>query len=186
MKERPIIFSTEMVRAILDGRKTQTRRVIKPQPYYEGSPPWNWKCKQMIWSRCYEATLKKEMYIACPYGQVGDRLWVREAFFPIPHTKEVWYKADDVSGNVTWKPSIHMPRRASRILLEITKIRVERLQEITEEDARAECAPPTPDALPSCLYDFRVLWNSLNAKRGYGWETNPWVWCLKFRRIENG
>ena len=194
MKEHPILFSGEMVRAILDGRKTMTRRVIKPQPV---SIP--------------EAKVAHANWImqnrTCPYGQPGDRLWVRETWKPTrascaiatgidgPGTY-VRYRADDSRRTVAhsmkcrgadrepWHPSIFMPRWASRITLEITEVRVERVQDITEEDAKAE-APPFPfDYTPASYRSlFRALWDSLNAKRGYGWAANPWVWVISFKRV---
>ena len=172
MKERPIIFNTEMVKAILEGRKTQTRRVIKPQP----------SGIILVWEHC-------------PYGQVGDRLWVRETWnaghdgqsLPVfkaglsaDLTKEL--EADELWSG--WKPSIHMPRWASRITLEITEIRVERLQEITEEDAKAEgCVKQIKDGLifDSAIHEYSWLWDSLNAK--YPWESNPWVWVISFKGV---
>jgi len=189
MTERPIIFSTDMVRAILDGKKTQTRRVIKPcstatvvnKNGQEEHPEWVY-------------TLAK-----CPYGQVGDRLWVREAFAKRADgiVDQIMYREQyynlikmldlpDVS--IRWKPSIHMFRKDSRIDLEITEVRVERVQEITEGDAIAEGIPPfAPDGeerrstIPR--KHFSVLWDSINAKRGYGWAVNSWVWVISFKRL---
>lgn len=162
MNEHPIIFSTEMVRAILDGRKTMTRRVINHPERYEHI---------------------RECDFCCPYGQVGDKLWVRESFL-IKHDYKTpkgfpYYKTNFCDDKITkWKPSIFMPRWASRITLEITGIRVERLQEISEQDAKDEGI---------CFYDdnavdvFRELWDSINAKRGYSWESNPFVWVIEFK-----
>lgn len=147
-KERPILFSGPMVRAILSGEKTQTRRVIKPQ--YPTSA------------------------IKCPYGVAGDLLWVRETFaendvLPLSARPpgEYIYRADSVHD---------MPRRVSRIMLEITGIGVERVQDISEADAKAEGF--------SGIKEFLGLWNDINAKRGYGWGVNPFVWVVSFRRIE--
>ncbi len=176
---KPIIFNTDMVRAILDGRKTQTRRVI----------PRDVVTKNAIASIIRGGELG---FTKCPYGQVGSKLWVRETWVPTFQGLDCLYKADEtgkpslfpVSG---WKPSIHMPRWASRITLEITEVRVERLQEISEEDAIAEGIPPfapngkVQSSTIPCKH-FSTLWDSLNAKRGYGWETNPWVWVISFRR----
>lgn len=187
MKERPIIFSGDMVRAILAGTKTQTRRVIKPQPYRVHLPAIY--CK------------RKGQYglDACPYGVPGDRLWVRETWRDDSYDCE-WgtrmqysYRADfphgDGGGN--WRPSIHMPRHASRILLEITGVRAEHLQDITNEDCYAEGI--TQEQANEQWYDgphpesvFANLWDSLNAKRGYGWDVNPWVWVIEFKPLALG
>ncbi len=193
MKERPILFSTPMVKTILDGRKTQTRRVIIPQPKFVKSGvsayAYEWKGQYV--------SLKKGLIELCPYGQVGDRLWVRETWAIIKENDNVpiyemsqnsglFFKADNPTSTKVgkWRPSIHMPRWASRITLEITEVRVERLQEITEEDCYKEGIE-----LPHKRYDgvdratrllFQYLWDTLNAKRGYGWDTNPWVWVLSF------
>jgi hypothetical protein len=190
MKERPIIFSGDMVRVILDGRKTQTRRVIKPQP-------------KIIHALYPDASIETERIfrrgdqrIHCPYGIPGDRLWVRETFCHATLTGydarkdggDYWYRATDEGlCDGPWKPSIFMPRWASRILLEITEVRVERVQDISEKDAGAEGAWRTP---AGCSHysieppEFETLWDSINAKRGYSWESNPWVWVISFRRIE--
>lgn len=189
MKERPILFSGAMVKAILDGRKTMTRRVAK---------------------RLLLGLPQAEMNAQCPYGQPGDRLWVREMW---AHN-DGWYDDTDavawknwhgerngrqcatwVDYRATyqqvkdgcerdwpWRPSIHMPRWASRITLEVTGVRVERLREITEADARAEGAPAEcPDG--NTVDWFRGLWAGINGERGYGWDVNPWVWVVEFRRV---
>jgi hypothetical protein len=175
MKERPILFSGEMIRAILEGRKTQTRRVLKPEMFACDPRPVH----------------------PCPYGQPGDRLWVRETIsqhnycgFPlalIPQVNaarmRVWsYAADAVDeGTVTRnRPSIHMPRWASRLTLEIAKVRVERVQEISEADAIAEgCTTAGWGARQG----YRNLWDTINGKRGFGWDANPWVWIVDFKPI---
>jgi hypothetical protein len=120
-----------------------------------------------------------------PYGVVGDHLWVRETWQP--GTKGISFKADFQHPEKVlnaWKPSIHLPRKYSRILLEVTDVRVQRLTEISDQDARAEGAMDM--GLPPNMYvkGFRELWNSINAKRGYGWDTNPWVWSICFNRIK--
>jgi len=197
MKERPILFNRPMVRAILEGRKTQTRRVASKQ----------------VLSECHPNSMSFETW--CPYGKPGDRLWVREAWNwgfidedgiaryagnrrGIPSQKSektfVVYAADGEEN--FYKPSIHMPRWASRITLEVTGVRVERVQEITEDDARAEGVEPKPDAHIASRFargevgptqlEFYHLWDSINAKRGYSWESNPWVWVVSFRRVEEG
>ena len=176
MKERPILFSGPMVQPVLDDKKTKTRRVI----------PWL-------------ASLE-----CCPYGVPGDRLWVREtwttesprwdgekpeAFMDsvLTHNDALLYKATDKDADRIWRPSIFMPRWASRITLEITDVRVERLQDISEADAEAEGATPQvvlPGDAVSYVAGFYWLWDSINAKRGYGWDRNPLVWVITFRRLK--
>ncbi len=202
MKEHPIIFSSEMVKAILEGRKTMTRRVVKPQPESSEFIRWDldfdWRYKGEGISLNRESMPKY-----CPYGQVGDRLWVRETWCQDLDTncitKHIVYKASaHPQAGFTWKPSIFMPRWASRITLEITNIRVERLQEITQDDAFKECmtrelaiqlglsVSPSEEEfnLTQARRIFIELWNSINAKRGYSWESNPWVWVIEFKRVE--
>ncbi len=184
MKERPILFSTEMVQAILKGDKTQTRRVVKPQPDFR--PPFlEWlKKDQLSW-----------ILEHCPYAV--DQLWVRETWAPGPldGTPEYYYRADsyDCPQVWPWKPSIHMPRKASRIQLEIINVRAERVQDISDDDADNEgvILPPLTWREDSITYDpdpwrnqFKKLWNSINAERGYGWDVNPWVWVIEFKRIK--
>ena len=196
MKEHPILFSTESVKAILDGRKTQTRRVIKPQPIaecvslYLSGDGYLSAIHPQDFHGWFYATDKKGRKIICPYGQVGDRLWVRETFHTTETRRFLFYKADaDMvlpSGSLKWRPSIFMPRWASRITLEIIGVRVERLQEITIPDIEAEglyVRHIRPDHYGDRIC-FAQLWDSLNAKRGYGWSNNPWVWCISFRKIE--
>lgn len=198
-KERPILFSGPMVRAILDGRKTMTRRVVKHQDSIEADEDGGFihahdpKCPSFCDYAC-------EM--ACPYGQPGDRLWVRETWAPCIGGAEgpdnpTLYRADNLDGydKLTWRPSIFMPRWASRITLEITDVRVERLTEITEDDAIAEGAPcidnpdydpedPCDDPPQSHKAGFLNLWDKLNGARGFGVDKNPWVWVVSFRRLE--
>lgn len=177
MKERPILFSGPMVRAILEGRKTQTRRMVKPQAAiltdemargFGIRPP----------------AVENAPVIPCPYGQPGDRLWVREAWAVHPETGSLLYRADDITPtpiDIHWKPSIHMPRTHSRILLEITGIKVERVQAISWEDALAEGTdidPATTDAVGS----FAKYWNYINGAEA--WGINPWVWVVGFKRIK--
>jgi len=175
---KPIIFSTPMVQAILAGQKTQTRRVVKPQP--DGD-----YVKQ--WIDLFEPPYKP-----------GDRLWVKEAWSVWEHRPDdlpIRYRADYRNDyKAKWQSPMFMPRRYSRITLEITNVRCERLQEMTEADAVAEGLkvsaaghyynyhnkrPHTDFGCP--IESFESLWDSINAKRGYGWETNPWVWVLEFR-----
>jgi len=216
IKERPIIFSGEMVKAILDGRKTQTRRVTKPQPEEVGDN--GGKLLRVVpttllgpgWDAQYELDNPRWL-CKCPYGQPGDVLWLRESFSfrdygsiasPDVDKTEIWYWADgDVSyGNWTRpKPSIHMPRWASRILLDVVSVGVERVQDITEEDVVAEgaidddwltwredCAniAPAGSSIETPRDVFEVLWNKINAKRGFGWAVNPFVWRVEFRRAK--
>jgi hypothetical protein len=197
---KPIIFSTDMVRAILDGRKTQTRRVIKPQPTDCGLV-WRTACGGDF--AAWEddgVTLDEGCQRKCPYGQPGDLLWVRETWaknevYPIRDREagDYIYKADLAKDGrtkyaATWKPSIHMPKWAARLFLEITDIRVERVQDISEEDAEKEGAEEMfvnplnlGDKRKSFIFGFTCLWDSINAKRGYSWDNNPWVWVIGFR-----
>ncbi|HDZ9350979.1 hypothetical protein [Klebsiella pneumoniae] len=222
MTERGMIFNGEMVRALLSGRKTQTRRPIKwKQTRFteigerEDGSKWPWS---------EDAEHACDFWHPCPFGAVGDRIWVRETFQgplfdydlmdsyckdPTPFEKPEFcvYKADGVPApefydaddelHCCWRPSIHMPRWASRILLEITDVRVERLNAISEEDARAEgiidggclncgepepcgCANPEPDATDA----FAYLWQSIYGQDN--WNANPWVWVIEFKRVECG
>lgn len=203
MREHPILFSGAMVRALLDGAKTQTRRVVKPQPVYGDVAgtfaSWMFKKRHASGHWLYP-NARSIILSECPHGQIGDRLWVRETFFPSPasHGGGNHYKAtevDDFLPTMPWKPSIHMPRAASRITLEVTGVRVERLQDISEADAIAEGLTPAIVAgqtlweLPNGakVADPRraycALWDSLNAARGYGWDVNPYVWIVEFKRI---
>lgn len=212
MKERPILFCGDMVNAILDGRKTQTRRVGR---------------KQYGTFQITNDGIRK-IGIECPYGQPGNRLWVREAFCfitdpfavsigvryaadgeergfgsdnpsLIPNGRTVYNSCgDDYPRNVRFLPSIHMPRWASRITLEITGVRLERVQDISADDVEAEGidvvsklpALPPPgadlDKLTTTIarHLFHELWDSINANRGYGWDINPWVWVIEFARVE--
>lgn len=221
MKERPILFNSDMVRAVrrTENPKTQTRRVVKPQP--EKSAVVDSKGRMPI-----AAWVDGDRWLKCPYGSIGDRLWVRETFQPYfspgwerkhPDYKtgsgyQISYLATDgiidiedvyeESMSSACKPSIHMPRWASRITLEITDIGAERLQDITEEDAKAEGIQVLPLQDPNdpsawwqsapgkhqarkARESFHLLWDSINAKRGFGWDVNPWVWVIEFRRLEN-
>jgi len=189
MKERPIIFSSEMVRAILDGKKTQTRRVIKSQincnrVYHAEQDRW-------LFYDISNDSYDLELDIKCPYGKPGDKLWCKETFVRqyTGFDYGIIYKADGIkiSEDMKWSPSIYMPRWASRIILEITGIRVERIQDITEEDAKAEGCEIghglTDDSPFFAREAFQKLWDSINAKRGYGWYENPWVWVIEFKVI---
>jgi hypothetical protein len=196
MKERPILFSAPMVRAILEGRKTMTRRVIKPHPTLFNGRAGGHDCGWPIDER--------GRLVACPYGQPGDRLWVRETFQTLEDfaaKDATYYRADGkkitalVDGDKydlshKWRPSIFMPRALSRITLEITSVRVERVQDISEADAIAEGCIASNDDLTDGYFDiparsfFEDLWDSINAKLGYGWDANPWVWVVEFKRVK--
>lgn len=239
VKERPIIFSGEMVKAILDGKKTMTRRAVKTQPRDE--------CTEIATSACfghveYRSTSEDRQTqsilakIKCPYGKIGDRLWVRETWAPVNSCGEsaLAYKADneiiclseneeflDEYGTLNytdprlakyafadwaddlvngvegaWKSPITMPRWASRILLEITDIRVERLNDISGADAVKEGIVSMTQSYPwqdehslssPISYEVRLftkLWNDINAKKGNPWSSNPWVWVVEFKVVE--
>jgi hypothetical protein len=194
VRERPILFSGPMVRAILAGRKTQTRRVVKPQPRGDGITTINeapgWWDVAILPGGFDNGGCMPIAEIKCPYGQPGDRLWVRETFAPnYFDTGGTAYRAewrqyiDGICGEPAWKPSTHMPRRFSRITLEITDVRVERLQEISEADAIAEGAQCP--GVPASLTDrgaFAKLWNKINGP--FAWDDNPWVWVVAFRKSD--
>ena len=248
VKERPILFNGEMVRAILEGRKTQTRRVVKPQlgtdPYdkfihVESIDPGEWYYwwdvmkYNVSGGQIYRDTDQEYQEIKNPYGKPGEQLWVRETFADVNTGNGpaiIWradgcihYCVDDAypveyerypkmdfcmwvndllndEPEHRWRPSIHMPRWASRIQLEIVDVRVEQVQDISERDMVAEGI-----ALKDSDYEWNRrdrysqeqffglnlaqhwidLWNSINEKRGYGWDVNPWVWVVEFRMIEN-
>jgi len=205
MKERPILFSGSMVRAILEGRKTQTRRIIKPQPWRIVGQDVYGNVDDMIFWRFGEKREDWPTPNNCPYGQRGDRLWVRETWAKNIQgcPNGVTYRADHLNplgdgpaNPITWKPSIHMPRIASRITLEITTVRVEKLWSITEADALAEgitgphhvgypAFRVPEDSKPrysSAVAAFEALWDSINSKRA-PWSYNLWVWVLEFKRV---
>lgn len=189
MKEKPILFNTEMVKAVLADRKTQTRRVIKNAC----DIIQDWDDKDKSYGPYYEdqyGDFHKSIE-ACPYGQIGSVLWVREtfAFYGDDIQGVVHYKATHQCEGSGWKPSIFMPKKYCRIWLEIIDIRVERVQDIGEKDAESEGiqflrnAPDVDEAL-SAKQLFECLWDSINEKRGYSWESNPWVWTVEFKRID--
>lgn len=191
MSEKPILFSGEMVRAILNGRKTQTRRVIRPQPgdwvtsvnNYSGS----WMCGGVFNGWFADGLLQAKN----PYGDPGDRLWVRETAWYGPQPDRVEYDADmdeiaresALFYGAKKKPSIFMPRWASRITLLIKDVRVERVQDINVDDAIAELGGYAQGIANECVH-FMELWDSINAKRGYGWDENPWVWVIEFEKMD--
>lgn len=179
MRERPILFSAPMVRAILDGRKTQTRRAVKHTPLLGYPDDW---CHH-VGKRDFEHGVG-DFRRFCAYGQPGDQLWVRETF-ATDGEGFFAFRADGETYNdgLPWKPSIHMPRKASRIDLEITGIRVERLQEISYKDTIAEgprpCGWGNDDG--GVQRNFARLWDEINGPGS--WDKNPWVWVIEFRRI---
>jgi hypothetical protein len=210
VKERPILFSGPMVRAILSGAKTQTRRIVKPQPKHDQFELCNFaKSKVARDGTSYPAEDERfgicdvdgEWSIECRHGQSGDRLWVRETFFCVtgePGPIDCRYQADYAIGDFKglWKPSIHMPRWASRITLEITGVRVERLNEISEADAMAEGIHKfhslelygyDPNGTPgqmvggTAIEAYALLWESINGPGS--WAANPWVWVIEFAKV---
>lgn len=232
MKERPILFSAPMVRAILDGRKTQTRRVVMVHPSNAvrgwvdpASYPWVHVGKHSYdndkppaFGAMFRSELGGELFVPCPYGVPGDRLWVREAcwiwgrwtlngmtttgrqrwrFRAEPYHRVRFDRPDLVARRESPQPGFDglpgwvyrharfMPRWASRLTLEVVSVRVERVRDISEYDALAE-------GVSGWVYDercetardgFRVLWDTINAARGFGWAANPWVWVVEFRRV---
>ncbi len=217
MIERPILFSGPMVRALLNGTKTQTRRAVTRKPALDAIA---------VFGPTF--LLMPGNVDLCPYGQPGDRLWVRETFARVGSGDPgvLVYKADYPAcvppgvdsvpptieeAGYRWKPSIHMPRSACRLVLEVTRVRVQRLQGlqgISEDDARAEgvtqqqppdkrdgmqhwgvegvpSTDPMRRTFPTAKMAYQNLWDGLNAKRGYGWDANPWVWAITFRRLKD-
>ena len=179
---KPILFSTPMVKAILEDRKSQTRRVLKPEPW-SMDPAYFHDFSKDFGGR------------VCPYGQVGGEMYVREThnIGGIPPKEWAMYRADyddKTAQQIVWHPSIFMPKWASRITLEITGVRVERVQEIgrvNHADVLHEGYPfgyDSNELKEHPTSTFARLWDSINAKRGYGWETNCWVWVLEFKRVE--
>jgi hypothetical protein len=214
-KERPVIMQTESVRSILSDLKTQTRRVMDLQPGNGNTPVIG----EPLYKGCVVARWNGESEFDyydchCPKGKPGDRLWVKETwrlddYNQEPKIENVIYKADmpqqvlaEVGDLIKWKSSMFMPRWASRLLLEITSIRAERLQTISEADAKAEgltfrkpnfeCGyegfwghPDWPhvECLSSPVKAYEKGWDSINKKRGFGWQQNPFVWAITFRKI---
>jgi hypothetical protein len=207
MSERPIIFSGPMVRAILAGTKTQTRRVIKPplkHPGWTGFSYYPGSAIAIENGPDYPDTKSDER--RCPYGKAGDTLWVRETwgyrgqFYDIdaPAAGPLVFRADGdppyMHGDV-WRPSIHLRRRDARLLLRVTAVRVERLQDISEADAEAEGVEPRVGVGLIARYrqSYGVLWDSINAKRSNhqarwdaSWSSNPWVWVITFEVLPRG
>lgn len=189
MKERPILFSGPMVRAILAGTKTQTRRALREGTWLDP--------KLGVIRMCSVAPgVTGFQEVDCPYGRPGDKLWVKETFAKVDGQTQPWiatdyratYKPGDRMGDLLgikkrWTPSIHMPRVASRITLEITEVRVERLQDISEADANAEGCRHSFN-LPagrSARENFEHLWWTINGDES--WDANPWVWVLSFKQV---
>lgn len=184
--EKPILFKPEMVRAILHGKKTQTRRVVKHIPLLGDPVRW-----------CAAAQKQEPGWVSivgdyrrfCPYGEVGGRLWVREMWsqpYADEGNGETFYRADG-ERDVTWKPSIHMPRWACRLVLEITDVRVERLNSMDEDEAYAEGIERPESVLMGgtlSVAKFKDLWDSIHKNDGFNWHTNPWVWVITFKRME--
>lgn len=171
--DRPIFFDTVSVRAILAGLKTQTRRAFSMPEGQPGDPA--------------EISLKGWH----PHYQRGDVLWIREAWgIGIQSTGEIIYKADYIDKKAPlaegqrWRPSLRMPRSVARIFLRVTDVRVERLQDISEADAIAEGLDNAAAYTPKeNIERFAAFWDSFSAKRGYGWDTNPWVWAYTFELV---
>ncbi|MEH4985908.1 hypothetical protein PO461_00530 [Enterobacter asburiae] len=231
MKERGMIFNGEMVRAILDGRKTQTRRPVNPQPELTAGSGFSWKGWVYGSGSTDRETNKNFAHVACPHGKPGDRIWVRETFQgPLFDYEQMEayqedsskfqkpefcvYKADgkpapeffdaDENLHCSWRPSIHMPRWASRITLEITGVRVERLQQISESEAAIEGmiftdygvgrfgqqnpgyswrpTTHTDQCLPNARMAYANLWEEIYGEGS--WQANPWVWVIEFERVE--
>lgn len=232
MKERPILFSGPMVRAILDGRKTQTRRIVREELGNRGGTvgdhvKWFERGREDPTRWCGHDGLGSLGWVKCPYGEPDDRLWVRETHaiegnygitsadeYPPPFSdgrptkwdededygrtwKQAHYAATDPKPELVsatgddrllgWRPSIHMPRWASRLELEVTGVRVERLHDLTNDDAKAEGI--TDEAVirakvPSHRDAFRYLWDDINGHRE-SWASNPWVWVVEFRVVLN-
>jgi len=214
MMEKPIIFNSEMVLTILEGRKTQTRRVMKTPPPEDMTVDAicvEWYVPSIIDKDGYEDAgdeifgaydVYGEWGAKCPYGAPGDKLWVRETWNVLnsdgctprgisPQPDRVVYQANGGDQYPFWRPSIFMPRWASRIQLRITNVRVERVRDISVEDAYAEGVRNPFYGRGTVGGDFSVvnvmfpeLWDSINAKRGHSWQSNPWVWVIEFEKVK--
>jgi len=196
--EKPILFSTEMVKAILNGKKTQTRRIIRPHIKNRKIKNISWGkfpgSKGENWIVNYENDITNYFgYTKCPYGEIGDILWVRETWAQLKKETGIRfaYKASDKYPfgekyivKFKWRPSIHMPRVAARLFLKVKSIKVERLQDISEEDVLAEGIEKSIFPYQPMKPLFKKLWNSIKAKSGFEWDVNPWVWVVEFDRME--
>lgn len=214
VRERPILFSGAMIRAILAGQKTQTRRIVKPSQSTPKVPPlmmepWLIDGEQETdddgvpcWAGYHHEYPTGQKWFSCPYGKPGDVLWVRETWrrsesgMPDGVVYRAdnllrWFDGTDMRVNEMskslprdgkWRPSIFMSKWASRITLRITDVRVQQLQEISEDDATAEGVDRGAEPIVGARYAFGQLWNSINGKT-YPWELNPWVWALALERI---
>ena len=199
---KPILFSTSMVQAILDGRKTMTRRVIKPQPTYElrliDGPSYKNEFHEILPNeKADPVTFSTIGARYMPKYQPGDVLWVRETWAePLNDFGNYVYKAscwDDIVSQVKWRSPITMPREAARLFLKVTDVRVERVQDISTSDCEREGITSDIERFNGHMIphhdwivgEFSKLWDSINAKRGYGWDSNPWVWVYSFKRIGN-
>lgn len=217
MSERPILFSAPMVRALIDGAKTQTRRIVKHE-HVNGDCPcadvfaFNEKRGEWELGECHEGPTAHVGWLKCPYGRAGDQLWVRETWrlnWASGEGSEVEYRADGakrawpvnakgskfLDGGVKWKPSIFLERQYSRLTLEVTAVRVERLQDISDADAKAEGVDPWTTIVPEQIVPgpgfnrarygdqphrlpYAALWDSINGEGA--WDLNPWVWVINF------
>lgn len=216
VKEHPILFNTQSVRWILSGQKTQTRRVMKPQPMLENGV-WRWKPR-----KGWDVNVDHINPSMSPYGTFGDVLWVRETWrqgggggnldgsgeyvmieYRASFTTTTMRDYDEITyaqerrsppdidhskSGLKWRSSIHIPRWASRITLEVLDVRVERVQDISEEDARAEgaekmCLDDLGQTWKTYRRGFRLLWDAINKKRGFGWDVNPWVFVIEFKLL---
>lgn len=215
MSDKPILFSGEMVRAILEGRKTQTRRVFQNQPCSDFSPIAVEWYAPLVTNRNGEEEPGPEIFgvysddegYRCPYGAIGDRLWVRESWNAQTQSGKWWHEVKREDRDLMnwawtnpikpaydavpprWLPSIHMPREASRITLGIVNVRVERVRDITWQDIAAEGCPPEHHmnncgGMTHAMFGwFEHLWEEINGPRGYGWNVNPWVWVVEFEVV---
>ncbi|MCM7201281.1 hypothetical protein M8Q42_03030 [Enterobacter hormaechei] len=212
-----MIFNGEMVRAILDGRKTQTRRIMKIQPSDSFHPTHNgydldlnahWYTPGVVDKNGYLQPAKKDVFgvadenegYTCPFGAVGDRIWVRETWAEAgagapdlklyranyPEHVPTHYENVPPADEIRWTPSIHMPRWASRILLEITGVRIERLASVSDDDAGKEGYPDNPEpyggGMDKWLW-FRQLWDGIYPDQSF--KHNPWVWVIEFKVVPN-
>lgn len=187
MNTKPILFSTEMVQAIIAGRKTQTRRTKGLKVVNDNPDSHTFNFLSIDKSKAsFKIIEGMSQAVDVPY-KTGDILWVRESFSPVGYQEKPMYylyKANPVHQSMKWKPSIHMPKKACRLFLKITNVRVERLQDITEMEAIFEGCMQYEKATDwmTALYGFELLWKKINGESS--WKSNPWVWVIDFERIE--